>query len=112
MGKELLLVAEAVSNDYPEGSILELSEYCSNETSRDSVELGLRRPNEPLQGNGWGNYGQEKHWASCFYNSIFEKTRKLNNSYILFLILLLSSLYTQDYLDFVFYHLLHASRFL
>lgn len=74
--------AEAVLNNYPEGSLIELSEYCSNETSRDSVELGLRRPNEPLQGDGWGNYGQEKQWASCFYNSIFEKTRKLNNSYI------------------------------
>lgn len=74
--------AEAVSNDYPEGSLIELSEYCSNETSRDTVELGLRRPNEPLQGSGWGDYGQEKHWASCFYNSIVEKTRKLNDSYI------------------------------
>lgn len=74
--------AEAIGANYPEGSCLELSEYCSNETSRDTAELGLRKPDEPLQGSGWGDYGQEKLWARCFYDSIVRKTKRLNSHYI------------------------------
>jgi hypothetical protein len=66
---------------YPPGSFIELSEYWNDHTSKDTVRLGLKKPNEPLTGIGWGDNGQENIWIECIYAAISKKTVCLRETY-------------------------------
>lgn len=74
--------AYAVANkEFPPGSLIEMSEYWSNTTSKEIVKKGIRKPGERFQGCGWGDYGQEKQWIECVKRSIANKTELLNKPY-------------------------------
>ncbi len=67
--------------DYAEGSILEIPDCQHIEASRKSIKEVIRKHGEPLQSNGWGDWGKEKFLIEAILNSIKDKTEKLNQNY-------------------------------
>lgn len=68
-------------NECPEGSLVELPEYCSEQTSKETVLKGIRAPRERLQSSGWGDWGCENAWVKCFFDAIVKKTDLLNRDH-------------------------------
>lgn len=60
---------------HPEGSLIEIPYYVPG--SRASLTDGIRKPNEPLKHNGFGDHGTQKAWLDCICQRLNEKTCKL-----------------------------------
>jgi hypothetical protein len=63
---------------YPKGSLIEIPYYVPG--SRASPTDGIRKPNELLKHNGFGDHGAQKAWLDCICQRLNEKTCKLNKN--------------------------------
>lgn len=63
---------------YPKESLIETPYYVPG--SKASLTDGIRKPNEPLKHNGFGDHGTQKAWLDCICQRLNEKTCKLNKN--------------------------------
>jgi len=68
-----------MDKEYPQGSMLEIPFYTIG--SKNKLEDGIRRPNEPLEHSGFADHGREKAWSCSIQKISNEKTNKLNREY-------------------------------
>jgi hypothetical protein len=70
-----------MKKEYPEGSMLETPYYAPG--SKVDIREGIRRPDEPLQSSGYGDYGCETAWLDCVRRRLHEKTCLFNKAHFL-----------------------------
>lgn len=81
---QMLAYADVKLDGCPEGSMLEIPESERFKARKESINKVIRKPEEPLQGVGWGDWGREKFFIKVVMDSIKEKTKKLNKNYTLY----------------------------
>lgn len=67
-----------LAKKYPEGSLMELPFYSTKSSPSKKSNIALKKPWEPLESSGYGNYGIEKQWTEIILHTLEKKTRKLN----------------------------------
>jgi hypothetical protein len=67
--------------EYPDGSLHETPYYAPG--SKADTREGIRKPGEPLQSSGFGNYEREKAWLDCICQRLHEKTCLFNKEHFL-----------------------------
>lgn len=67
-----------LDKNYPEGSILEADYYSPKRSLPKKSKKAMRKPGEPLTGEGWGDFGMEEDWVNAVLEAIKKKLDKLN----------------------------------